>query len=433
MLPAEAYTSPAVLAWERRHFFAASWVCVGRVADLLPEGRTQVACTAGDVAVLLSRDASGAVRAFANTCRHRGHELLAEGETSGKRAVVCPYHAWSYDLEGCLLAAPGFRDVAAFDPGQHGLVSLPVEVWHGWVFVNGLGSPATPFAEHLGGLAGLVAPYAPERLVLRATHDYVVAANWKVITENYHECYHCPLIHPELCQVSPPTSGSNYDLPGGWVGGSMDLRDDAVTMSLDGRSAGRPIDGAHPRRVLYLGLLPNLLLSMHPDYVMTHRMTPLSPGQTRVECALVLPGRGRRPGLRRRLLGPDQPAGLGGLRVGAARAVVAALRARPAGTQRGRGAQVRHDDRPGLPGRPPADLAGVRSAARREPAHGDFGEPGRGVGQHRVVEGRARRVVVGCRLVVRDRAGTQQEVGARHPVEHEGHVLGAAAPAPASR
>ncbi|HYJ77272.1 MAG TPA: aromatic ring-hydroxylating dioxygenase subunit alpha [Actinomycetes bacterium] len=289
MLPAEAYTSPAVLAWERRHFFAASWVCVGRVADLLPEGRTQVACIAGDVAVLLSRDASGAVRAFANTCRHRGHELLAEGDTSGKRAVVCPYHAWSYDLEGCLLAAPGFREVAAFDPGQHGLVSLPVEVWHGWAFVNGLGGPATPFAEHLGGLAGLVAPYAPEMLVLRATHDYVVAANWKVITENYHECYHCPLIHPELCQVSPPSSGSNYDLPGGWVGGSMDLRDDAVTMSLDGRSGGRPIDGAHPRQVLYLGLLPNLLLSMHPDYVMTHRMTPLSTGQTRVECAWYFP------------------------------------------------------------------------------------------------------------------------------------------------
>jgi len=293
MLPAEAYMSPAVLEWERRHFFAASWVCVGRVDELLPDGATQAARPVGDVSVLLSRDPSGQssdVRAFANTCRHRGHELLAEGESSGKRAVVCPYHAWSYDLGGCLLAAPGFRDVAAFDPGEHALVPLPVEVWHGWVFVNGLGSPSTPFADHLGGIAGLVAPYAPEKLVLGATHDYVVKANWKVITENYHECYHCPLIHPELCQVSPPTSGSNYQLPGAWIGGSMDLRDDAVTMSLDGRSAGRPIDGVDPRQVLYLGLLPNLLLSMHPDYVMTHRMTPLSPAETRVECAWYFPG-----------------------------------------------------------------------------------------------------------------------------------------------
>ncbi len=289
MLPAEAYTSDEVLAWERRHFFAASWVCVGRQEAVLPAGRTQVAQLVGDVSVLLARDPAGAVVAFANTCRHRGHELLPEGGTSGKRAVVCPYHAWSYDLAGCLIAAPGFRDVETFDEAAHGLVPLPVQVWHGWVFVNALGTAATPFADHVGGLEGLVAPYRPEDLVLGATHEYVVGANWKVVTENYHECYHCPLIHPELCQVSPPTSGSNFDLPGAWVGGTMDLRDEAVTMSFDGQSDGRPIDGVDPRQVLYLGLLPNLLLSLHPDYVMTHRMTPLSPGETRIECAWYFP------------------------------------------------------------------------------------------------------------------------------------------------
>ena len=284
MLPAEAYTSPDVLAWERRHFFAASWVCLGRVEAVFPEGRTQVATTVGDVGVLLSVGGAGEVAAFANTCRHRGHELLPDGGTSVKRAVVCPYHAWSYDLSGALIAAPGFREVASFDPAAHGLVRLPVEVWHGWVFVNALGT-AAPLAAHVGGLEGLVAPYAPERLVLGATHEYVVAANWKVITENYHECYHCPLIHPELCEVSPPASGSNFDLPGVWVGGTMDLREGADTMSLTGRSEGVPVEGVDPRVVLYLGLLPNLLLSLHPDYVMTHRITPLAPDRTQVECA----------------------------------------------------------------------------------------------------------------------------------------------------
>ena len=284
MLPAEAYTSPDVLAWERRHFFAASWVCLGRVEAVFPEGRTQVATTVGDVGVLLSVGGAGEVAAFANTCRHRGHELLPDGGTSVKRAVVCPYHAWSYDLSGALIAAPGFREVASFDPAAHGLVRLPAEVWHGWVFVNALGT-AAPFAAHVGGLEGLVAPYAPERLVLGATHEYVVAANWKVITENYHECYHCPLIHPELCEVSPPASGSNFDLPGVWVGGTMDLREGADTMSLTGRSEGVPVEGVDPRVVLYLGLLPNLLLSLHPDYVMTHRITPLAPDRTQVECA----------------------------------------------------------------------------------------------------------------------------------------------------
>ena len=284
MLPATAYTSADVLAWEQRHFFAASWVCLGR-ADAVPAaGVTQTATTVGDVAVLLARDPSGALSAYANTCRHRGHELLPDGGTSARRAVVCPYHAWSYDLAGSLIAAPGFGEVTSFDPGEHGLVRLPVRTWQGWVFVNALGNEPS-FEAHLGGLTDLVAPYRPESLVLGATHDYVVAANWKVVTENYHECYHCPLIHPELCQVSPPTSGSNFDLPGAWVGGSMDLAEDAVTMSLDGHSDGRPLPGVDPRQVLYLGLLPNLLLSLHPDYVMTHRMTPLAPGETQVQCA----------------------------------------------------------------------------------------------------------------------------------------------------
>jgi len=284
MLPAEAYTSPAVLAWERRQLFAGSWTCLGRRDALATGGTTQRAVTVGDVPVLLSFDPAGGVDAFANTCRHRGHELLAEGAVSGRQSVVCPYHAWTYDLSGELVTAPGFRDVTAFEPDAHGLVRLPVEVWHGWVFVDAVGA-AGPFAEHVGGMAALVAPYAPEQLVLGATHDYTVLANWKVVTENYHECYHCPLIHPELCKVSPPTSGTNFDLPGMWVGGSMDLRDGMETMSLDGRSRGRAIPGVDPRVVLYLGLFPNLLVSLHPDYVMTHRLVPLAPDRTQVECA----------------------------------------------------------------------------------------------------------------------------------------------------
>jgi phenylpropionate dioxygenase-like ring-hydroxylating dioxygenase large terminal subunit len=294
MLPAEAYTSPAVLQWELRHFFAASWVCLGAVRDLRAEGVTQKAVTVGGVPVLLVWTGDDVPAAFANTCRHRGHELLPAGGEASKRAIVCPYHAWSYTLDGSLIAAPGLHEVPSFDPSAHGLVALPVEVWHGWLFVNG-DARGGSFAEHLGSLDDLVAPYAPERLVRLASHDYVVAANWKVATENYHECYHCPLIHPELCQVSPTTSGHNYDLPGTWVGGCMDLRDGADTMSLDGPSAGPPIEGADPRRVLYLGLLPNLLLSLHPDYVMTHRLEPLSVDRTRIECSWYFPDEGTDP------------------------------------------------------------------------------------------------------------------------------------------
>ncbi len=287
MLPGVAYTSADVLAWERRHLFAGSWACLGRADEVLGDADTQRALVAGDIPVLLTR-ADGVVRAFANTCRHRAHELLPGGSTVARQSIVCPYHAWSFDLDGSLRGAPGFREVPSFEPEQLGLVQLPLDIWHGWLFVNALGN-AGSFADHVGAMAELVAPYAPERLVVAARHTYDVAANWKVIVENYHECYHCPLIHPELCAVSPPTSGDNFDLPGAWVGGSMDLREHAETMSLDGRSGGSFIGGVDRRKVLYLGLLPNLLVSLHPDYVMTHRLEPLAPDRTSIECTWLFP------------------------------------------------------------------------------------------------------------------------------------------------
>ena len=298
MLPATAYTSDEVLAWERRHLFAGTWTCLGRLDELLPDqldGRpaTQRAVMVGDVAALLTRDGDdGRVRMFANTCRHRAHELLPGDGGSTRRSVTCPYHAWSYDLAGSLLAAPGYRDEPGFDPAEYSLVELPVETWAGWVFGHGLhplGHPDVgPFAEHLGDLGGVVAPYRPADLRLADRHTYEIAANWKIVAENYHECYHCPLIHPELCQVTPPTSGDNYDLPGAWVGGSMVLRDGMATMSLTGESGGNQIPGVPPTTVEYVHLLPNLLVSAHPDYVMTHRLVPLAPNRTWIECSWYL-------------------------------------------------------------------------------------------------------------------------------------------------
>jgi glycine betaine catabolism A len=288
MLPAAAYTSPEVLAWERRYLFAGTWISPGRVEDLFPPGVTQRGLVVGDIPVLLTGDGDADIRAFANTCRHRGHELLPDGGTADRHSVVCPYHAWVYGLDGDLHGAPGFRDLPGFQPGEYRLVPLPARVWHGWLFVNAT-ADAAPFEEHLGEMAGLVAPYAPQRLRLAGRHRYPVRANWKVVVENYHECYHCPLIHPELCRVSPPTSGENYDLPGAWVGGAMDLRDHAETMSLSGRSGGVFLSGVDTRRVLYLGLFPNLLVSLHPDYVMTHRLEPRAPDQTDVYCSWYVP------------------------------------------------------------------------------------------------------------------------------------------------
>jgi Rieske 2Fe-2S family protein len=125
MLPAAAYTSPEVLAWEQRHLFAGSWTCLGRREDLFPADQpgTQRAVRIGDIGCLLTRRGDE-LRMFANTCRHRGHELLPDDESSQRRSITCPYHAWTYDLGGSLKGAPGFRDVAGFDPADHSLVEL---------------------------------------------------------------------------------------------------------------------------------------------------------------------------------------------------------------------------------------------------------------------------------------------------------------------
>jgi glycine betaine catabolism A len=285
MLPSAAYVDPAVFSWEQKHFFGGGWTCVGFASEL-PDAGDQRAVPVGAGSVLLTCDDDGMLHAFANFCRHRGHELLPCGGTVQRGSIVCPYHSWTYGLDGRLRSAKGFKGTAGFDDNRWGLVELPVTDWHGLIFVDGSGT-AGPIESALAELDELVAPYEPERLVIAGRHSYDAASNWKILTENYHECYHCPMIHPELCKVSPPKSGKNYRHSGPWVGGWMDLRDGMDTMSLDGASLGLPLRGLDAtglRTVIYVNIFPNVLLSLHPDYVMTHRLTPLAADRTLIEC-----------------------------------------------------------------------------------------------------------------------------------------------------
>jgi Rieske 2Fe-2S family protein len=287
MLPRAAYVDQAVFDWERDHFFGGGWLCVGRSDQVAGPG-DQRAEPVGPGSVLLTRDDDGAVHAFANTCRHRGHELLPCGAAANQPVIICPYHAWTFGLDGSLKAAAGFKNRPGFNAGDWGLNELPVTEWNGLIFVDGSGGQAPPLDDALATLDEIVAPYEMSRLVVAGTHEYDSTANWKILTENYHECYHCPSIHPELCRVSPPKSGENYDRPGTWVGGTMDLRDGMVTMSLDGTSQGVPLRGLDAtglRTVIYLNVWPNVLISLHPDYVMVHRLLPLAANRTKIECS----------------------------------------------------------------------------------------------------------------------------------------------------
>jgi Rieske 2Fe-2S family protein len=298
-LPGVAYASAEVFEWERQHFFEGSWCCVGRSAELSAAG-DQRATSVGSVGILLVRDVAGTLRGFFNACRHRGHELLAPGTARNARGIRCPYHSWVYGLAGDCRATPRFGAGAgsdgaagALDRAEFPLVEVRLAEWHGWVFVNVSGD-APPITEHLGNAELVVADYRPERLRLGASSEYEVAANWKIVVENYLECYHCSSIHPELCQVTPPESGFGYPAEpvGLWVGGPLRLREHAATMSLSGESLGVPIPSVPASRrgeVGYAALLPNLLISPHPDYLMTHRLVPLAADRTRVECAWYFP------------------------------------------------------------------------------------------------------------------------------------------------
>lgn len=291
MPPRAAYVDPAVLAWERRELFEGGWTCVGR-AEAVREPGTQMAVKVGDSGVLLTRDTDGRLHAFDNICRHRGHELLACGQTSRRPNVMCPYHAWTYGLDGELRAARGIREIRNAEPATLGLTRIAAAEWGGFVFLNMRGA-AQPFERYLGDLPGLTANWALDRLVVAASHEYELQANWKVAIENYHECYHCRMIHPALCSASPPDSGENYrHATGAYTGGWMALADGGETMSFDGRSQGVVIptlNAEQRRQVHYITLFPGLLISLHPDYVMTHRLDPVSPGLTRVECQWLFP------------------------------------------------------------------------------------------------------------------------------------------------
>ena len=288
--PGDVYLSEDVLTWERQHLWQSTWNCVGRLDELVTPGQLR-AIDVGGEGVLLSRDADGALRAFSNVCRHRGHELAPIGDAFDARQIRCPYHSWSYRFDGSLRTAPRFTQSDDFDTSEYPLIDLGVAVYGGWVWID-LSGTAPAIKDHFGNLDEIIAPYEADRLITAATHSYLVDANWKVIIENYNECYHCSSIHPELCEVTPPDSGYDHIPTGMWCGGTMDLKSHAVTMSLDGSSKGinfRNLTGKLDRQVWYLTVIPNLLLSIHPDYVMTHRLTPVGIDQTHIECSWLFP------------------------------------------------------------------------------------------------------------------------------------------------
>jgi len=285
-LPGRYYHDPAIHREELRRIFAEMWLCAGRADDLARPGDF-LTRTIGTESFVLVRDAGGQAHAFHNVCRHRGSRLVDHERGGGLTSFQCPYHSWTYDLDGALRGAPHMEEVRGFDRARYPLRRVRLATWSGFLFVTR--SAATPPIEtHLGAMATYFDRYRIDTLRCGHRIRYNVASNWKILCENYSECYHCFLVHPQLNRVSHYRSGQIDLINDATVGGYMELREPEFnTMSGSGRTGRRPFATIAPedhRRIHYYIIHPNLFLSLHPDYVMTHTLWPDGPDRTAIEC-----------------------------------------------------------------------------------------------------------------------------------------------------
>jgi Rieske 2Fe-2S family protein len=291
LLPRRAYHDPAFLAFERERWLREDWLLVAREEDAEASGSFRLLDVQGEP-VILVRGRDGVLRAFYNVCRHRG-TAVEERECGTAVRFQCPYHAWIYDLDGRLVRAKHTEDLEDFSLETFGLTPIRCETWGGFVFLCFADAATTPpLRDFMGDWFDHHADFGRDMSRLRraARLEYDVAANWKIVAENYSECYHCPPVHPLLNKLTPYDLGEDFVAEGPWKGGWMVFADGCETMSIDGQRNGRPLlyarDEVESRRIFYYILWPNLIVSVHPDYVLTHHAMPAGPNRSIVHCDL---------------------------------------------------------------------------------------------------------------------------------------------------
>ena len=291
-LPSSWYRSAEIFALEKERIFCREWLCLAREEELAGPGSFQVHDVLGE-SLILVRNRAGELRAFYNVCRHRGSRLCRDRATGGAAVaggvgggrITCPYHQWSYDLDGQLVAAPYLAGEPGFDKSLFSLYPVGVECWGGFVFVHLTPASAAALASCLGGVPERTARYPLSELRTGHSIRYQVAANWKVICENYNECYHCAGVHPELCAVVPAfrdRGGAHLD----WLRG-IPHREGAYTFTASGTTRRRPFPGlSEDERVRHKGELvyPNLFVSLACDHVAVFILRPRGAALTDIDC-----------------------------------------------------------------------------------------------------------------------------------------------------
>ena len=283
-LAGQLYWDPEVLVAEMDRLFSSHWLCVGRSEDLHRSGDF-LTRDVGVEPILVIRGDERELRAFYNVCRHRGTRLLESRQGRNLDHIVCPYHGWAYNVQGELIAAPKMESSPSFSRSDFGLVNVSVGEWNGFVFVN-LDSSSAPLSVALAD-APDISSYGPEWLRRGSRREYEVRANWKILCENYSECYHCGLVHPHLHRLSDGSGTRDPQQGLCYSGGPMSMKPGVDSMTLSGRTRRRAFEGldeAQRSQVEYFVLYPNFLLSLHPDYVLTHTIWPLEADRSSVVC-----------------------------------------------------------------------------------------------------------------------------------------------------
>jgi Rieske 2Fe-2S family protein len=282
-LPQPYFVSPGIFAEEQAKIFAKQWLLVGHQSQIAQAGDYFVVQVANE-SLIVVRDQRSTIRGFYNVCRHRGTRLK-EDACGHASAIQCPYHAWTYGLDGRLIGAPHMDEVTGFDKADYSLHALNLTLFEGFIFIN-LTSDPMPLEQWLAPLAGRFSHWNLPRLRSARRIEYDVQANWKLIFENYSECYHCPGVHPMLSKVSPYDSAENDLVEGPFLGGFMSIKKGA-SLTMSGNACALPvgdIKGEDHNRVFYYSIFPNTLLSMHPDYVMVHQLWPQTSNRTLILC-----------------------------------------------------------------------------------------------------------------------------------------------------
>jgi Rieske 2Fe-2S family protein len=286
-LPREAYLAPEYFAREKERIFCREWVCVGRAEELPAPGDYVVKDVAGE-SILIVRTRDGGLRAHYNVCRHRGSQLVPDCGT-GRFAggIRCPYHSWTYTLEGELRTAPFLEESDGLARSELSLHRVGVDTWGGFVFVQLTPDEAEARGRTLAAQLGAVPerlrryPLAELRVARRIVYE--VQANWKVMLENYNECYHCGPVHPELCRLVPAfkqRGGSELD----WERG-IPHREGAWTFTASGTTNRLPFEGLdEDERTRHKGELvyPNFLLSLSAEHVAAFLVFPHGPDRTTI-------------------------------------------------------------------------------------------------------------------------------------------------------